>query len=352
MTLRDRLQALFSPTRRWIGADGQAIQAGGWFGPIEVVVPRAASQYRRFAFPQIGAAQRSAALRLAAERASPASGSRWMARWQGDVAHVWLVDPVTLEALDPAATLLAESSLHAPPSTADAQRLLALRDGVEGQVWRDGVLLAARWWAAAPDAESWSRFLRAAAQSPDQGPPPAVENAALAAAPWGRADGRLRWSATQLERTFWRALGVLVAVLLGWQLVATLTWSIAAAWQDAELERVRAESMPLIEAREQAEAARERMAAYIALTRTPVDHALIADLHRALPADARLISWYRDAGRLRVELESASSDPRIFVQAFREHPLLANMIANPGESGRMQLEVDLDAATLAPRGSP
>ncbi len=352
MTLRRRFQALFSPTRRWIGAEGEAIQPGGWLGPVEVVVPRVACEHRRLVFPQLSADQRAAALRLAASRALPSEGGRWVARWQDDVAHVWLVDPAALGGVDPAATLMPESSLRPSPAAPDAVRLLAMREGVEGQVWRDGRLLTSRWWPSAPDAAAWGRFLRAASLPADDAVPPAVESLPLAEVPWGRADERLRWSATQLERAFWRSLGIVVGLVLGWQLVATVAWAIAGRWQDAELDRVRAESMPLIEARETAEAAHARMAAYVDLTRTPDDHVLLADLKRGLPQDARLLSWYRDAGRLRVEVQSATGDPRVFVQAFREHPLLAGIVANPSESGRMLLEVDLDAAPSAEGGTP
>ncbi len=343
MMLRQRFQALFSPTRCWIGADGDLIQPGGWLGPLEVVVPRAVCQHRRFAFPQLAADQRGPALRLAAERAAPQAGTRWFARWQGSTAQVWLVDPGTLDGIDPAATLVSESGLRRPPATPETARLVAMREGVEGQVWRDGELLASRWWPVAPDTATWLHFLRSASQPIDGTPPPAVESLPLDTTPWGRADERFRWSATQMENAFWRLLGVIVGLVLGWQIVATAAWSIAAHWQDAELEHLRRESMPLIEAREQAEAAHDRMAAYIALTRSPVDHTLIGDVRRALPTDARLLSWYRDAGRLRVDLRSATDDPRVFVQAFRTHPQLATVVANPGEPGRMQLEVDLDA---------
>ncbi|HAI58558.1 MAG TPA: hypothetical protein DCM32_01590 [Xanthomonadaceae bacterium] len=308
-----------------------------------MVVPRAACQHRRFVFPQLPAEQRGAALRLAAERAAPALGARWMARWQGEVAQVWLVEPDALEGVDEAATLVPESALRAAPAAADAARLVAQRQGVEGQAWRDGQLLASRWWPEPPGAEAWARFLRGAALPATSDAPPAVQALPLESSPWGRPGGGLRWSSAQLERAFWRSLGVLAGLVLGWQLVASVAWSVAVRWQQAELEQVRAESMPLIDAREQAETARERMAAYVALTRTPVDHALVGDVRRALPDDARLLMWYRDAGRLRVELQSSSTDPRIFVQAFREHPLLSGVVANPSDEGRMVLEVDLDA---------
>lgn len=352
MTPRDRLKALFSPTRRWIGADAETVRSGGWLGPVEVVVPRSASQYRLFRFPRLSAEQRAAALRIGAGRAAPTGSAPWTARWQGEVAHVWLVDPAALANTDPAATLVSESSLRAPPARPDAARLLAMREGFEGQVWREGALVASHWWPEAPDAAAWARFLRSASHAVDGSPAPIPEHVPLLATPWGRADRGLPWSAQQLERGFWRALVVLLGLVIGWQASATAAWAVAGVLQESELERLRSESMPLIEAREQAEAARDRMAGYVALAGTPVDHALIADVRRALPDEARLVSWYRDAGRLRFEVQSASADPRVFVQAFSGHPLLAGVVANPGDAGRMQLEVDLDAGGASAGGPP
>ena len=61
-------------------------------------------------------------------------------------------------------------------------------------------------------------------------------------------------------------------------------------------------------------------------------------------------AWFRDGGSLRLELQSAESDPRVFVQAFRGHPLLANVTINPLDAGRLQLDVDLDAAPTVAEG--
>ncbi len=338
MTLHDRFQALFSPQRRWIDASGASLGDGGRFGPKEGILPRAASIYRRFDFTALPAARRRAALDVGM-RHGPSQGiTRSACRWQGGVAHVWT--PREPLAIADDLRLVAETSLLPPPAAPDAVRLVALGSGFEGQVWVSGVLLASRWWPSPPAPEPWSRFLRAAGL-PADGDMPAVEALSPAANPWGEMHERLAWHPAQLEGFAWKAAVFVVALLVGWQLAALATWSFADALQAHRLDTVRAESAPLIAARERAEAAQQRLLALSGLVDGPVDLALLADVRGALSPEIRVLGWARDGERLRIDLQGAGTDPRPIVQAFAGHPQLAGVVANPIDFGRMQLEVDL-----------
>ena len=44
----------------------------------------------------------------------------------------------------------------------EGARLVRCIDGFEGQVWRDGALIASRWWLSQPMAREWQHFMRAA----------------------------------------------------------------------------------------------------------------------------------------------------------------------------------------------
>lgn len=345
MTFRERSRALFLPHRRWLDAEAGLLQAGGWFGPRQCVVPRADCLHRRLPFGGVPANQREQALALAAEREAPAAGGRHAVRWQGDVAQLWLLPAERSASLSGDEVLVAESSLLPPPRTPDADRLVAVQRGVEGQVWREGELRASRWWPSVPDGDAWARFLRASGLPvpPDPRAPP-VETHPLLSEPWGRAGGRLAWAPAQLESAFWAGLVAFAAAVIGWQVAAGVVWTVAAEWQAHRVERLRESAAPLIAARERAEAARDRIAAYGALTATPVDLLLLAELRARLPAEARLGAWFRDAAQLRVEVEGGGSDPRTFVQALAPHPVLSTVVANPLPNGRMQLDIQLEAA--------
>ncbi len=348
MTFRDRFRALFSPRRRWIDATGTVLDAGGPLGPKEAVLPRSRATHRRFDFRALPSARRRAALDLAVRHGAPVPGSPHACRWQGGVAHVW--SPIELLDLEPDVVLVAESSLVAAPAS-DGVRLVALRDGFEGQAWVDGQLIASRWWPDAPTDEAWQRFLRAAGR-PIEGGTPAIESFVLSHTPWGEPHGRVAWSPAQLESAGWRVVAVLVALVVGWQLAAATTWTLARALQAQRLDALRADSAPLIAAREQAEAAQHRLVALEALVQGPSDLDLLAEVRRRLGAEVRVVAWTRDVGRLRIDLQGAGDDPRPIVQAFADHPLLGVVVANPQGGGRMQLDIDLDADTDLTEAAP
>lgn len=288
-------------------------------------------------------AQREKALTLAASRAAPSPGTRYAWRWQGDVAQLWLMTSTFAGEFGADEVLVAESSLLPPPSSPDVERLVALRRGVEGQVWCDGELKASRWWAEPPPSDAWALFLRSSGLPlPSVVVVPAVVQPVLLGEPWGSAGRRLSWAPAQLEQAFWTSLAAIAALVVGWQLAATVVWGVADAWQDHRLEMLRASAAPLIAARERAEVARTRIDAYASLAATPVDYLLLAELRVLLPADVRVSAWSRDAGQLRVEVEGGGSDPRTFVQSLAGHPVFSSVVANPVTNGRMQLDVALD----------
>jgi len=348
MSLRHRLTALFSPHRRWLAPEVGRVQAGGPFGPREAVVPRRACTHFRLPLPALAAAGRAAALDLAVRRVAPGPEPRYAAVWQGGVAQVWVLDAQAAADARETERLVAESSLLPAPAQPDGVRLLAVAGAVEGQAWREGQLVASRCWPAPPSPAAWALFLRAAGlPAANDGPPP-LEAPAPAAQPWGQPTARWRWAPAQLEAAFWRGSALLLGLLLGWPLVAALLWGSASAWQAQRLAELREASAPLIAAREQAEQAQARLDALARLAAGPVDAALLADLRERLPPEDRLLGWLRDGNRLHIELRAASADPRRYVQALAGHPLLAGVVANPGEAGRMQLDVELPLPEAAP----
>lgn len=310
---------------------------GGCLGPKEGVIPRATSIYRRFDFSALPPSKRRAALEVAARHGPAAAPQRYACRWQDGVAHVWAPrDPMPV---GDEIRLVAESSLL-PKAEGDAVRLVALRDGVEGQAWTAGVLAASRCWPEPPSAEQWGRFLRAAGRT-HSSDVPAVETLPRASSAWGEGHERMAWRPAQLEAFAWRAVVLGVALAVGWHVAALATWALAQALQANRLESLRTDSAPLILARERAEAAQARLVSLHRLADAPSDLALLAEFRRTLAPEVRLLGWSRDGTRLRVELQGAGTDPRPVVQAFAGHPMLGGLVVNPIDGGRMLLDVDL-----------
>lgn len=342
MTFRDRLRALFSPRRHWIDETGAECLAGGPLGPKEGVLLRSRSTYQRFDFSALAPARRRGALELAVRQAAPHAVGSFACRWRGGIAHVWM--PSGLTGVGEDVKVVSESSL-VPAPDGNGARVLALREGFEGQLWEDGDLVASRWWAHAPSAAAWGVFLRSGG-SAASGASGACEpiTLPLSREPWGGRHEAFVWSSAQLETLGWRAVVLFAALVVGWQVAATAVWGVAEWLQTNRLEYLRTESAPLIEARERAEASQQRMAALAALVDAPSDVRLLADVRRALGAEIRLLGWSRDDARLRIEVQGAGDDPRPIVRAFEAHPLLSRVVANPLGEGRMQLDIDLQVA--------
>lgn len=347
MSPRDRLTALFSPTRRLGGDEPRVLHAGGPLGPVEWVVPRADCHYRRLDFTALPARQREAAAQLAARRHEPAPGARQHIAWTGGIAHAWIwAEPDPALAADDAGWI-PESLLRAPPA-ADGARVLQLMRGVEGQVWRDGQLQASQWWPAPPDADAWRRFARAAGLGPEA-VLPATESLPWADQPWGDARRGLPGSPAALERLAWVAGLGLLALGLGWQLAAQANWTFGQWRLDQRMAELRERATPLLEARERADAAMATLQSLRELGAGADDYALMAEVIDPLPKDARLAAWRREGERLQVGVLSAELDPRPYVSAFQSHPRLSDVAANPAMDGK---GMQLDFTLATPEGGP
>jgi hypothetical protein len=343
MQRSSKLAAIFSPTRRLAGAEGGApLRAGGPFGGLQLVVPRADCQYRRMDFPNLGARQRQAAAHLAAKRLDPRAGALVHLAWTGPVAHAW-----TWAGSDPAvaadeASWIPETLLRSPPRE-DGVRLLLQSRGVEGQYWREGRLHASQWWAEPPSQDAWQRFARACGLGPEAAStvPAPVDTGWNE--PWGDAQRGLPASPALLERWAWTAVIALVACALGWQVAALVRWDMAQSRLETRLDALRSRAAPLLAARERADAARDALLALRTLQQGTSDYRLMADVIAPLPRDARLTGWVRDGAKLQATVQSTDADPRRFVAAYDGHPLLSGVVATPDPNG-MVLAFDLPGA--------
>lgn len=336
MPLRNRLAAIFSPTRRLLSAEAPVLQSGGLLGPVAWIAPRAECRYRRVDFSQVAPRQRGAAAGIAArrEQATPDAVSR--IAWTGSVAHIWTRR--RLRATEPRDWM--PESLARPAPSADGSRLVRCVNGVEGQVWRAGSPAASQWWPERPGLDQWHRFLRGAGLSPDERlgvPEPQVLGWAR---PWGSLRGGAR-SGDSAERVAWRAVLGGLALALGWQVAAHQRWAEAGRAVEARMQLARGSALPLLDARERADAAAARIGRLVALQSPISDYVLMAEVLAPLPADARLGAWQRQEGKLGVTVLSAESDPRVFVGAYATHPRLARVQAVPAAPGSMQLAFEL-----------
>lgn len=131
-------------------------------------------RFKCFDLTNVPKARRTAALKQEIESWTPFVESGCHIFWRGNLAYVWCWDAELVRLAQAEAGLksrqlsaLPETVIQDPPSGVPL-RLLALRDGFEGQVWVDGALHYSRWWGQVPGVAEWANFQRDASLRPEQ----------------------------------------------------------------------------------------------------------------------------------------------------------------------------------------
>ena len=255
------------------------------------------------------------ALRLQIERLSPFAETGSHFHFGVNFINLWLWDA---QAVNDAAgaidvdlrrvSVLPESALQA---TGEDVRVIACLDGVEGQCWDQGSLVASRWWPGPPDSRSWVLFQRGAAVGPDRlttNPPPAAAVPWLAR-PWtsSRTDG---WGGIgNIDRRF-AAAGIAVVLLVGYAY-------LGAEWLRLVVDRSAVERQIAVHSSDVAPATAARIAALenaAAIRRLhqldpyPSQLSLMARVAEILPKnETHLTEWSYDRGQ--IEMTVAADHP-------------------------------------------
>jgi hypothetical protein len=226
------------------------------------------------------------------------------------------------------------------PAGADGPRLVAVEGGFDGQMWRDGVLRASRFWEAPPTVADW-RALRREAGLPASAEP----------ASWPtpiRLPFRRPWVAAGARPMVTRHRPLAIAAAVSIALIAFTSGEALRADADrraaldARAEGEAASGAALAARRAEADA-RERaaMLAPYLTTSSPLDP--MADLLRALPPDGwRLVEWQAGPTEVRATFATtAEIDPLALVAALERLPWVrrAQVDGGPVRGGERPLRV-------------
>ena len=352
---RDRLARRFSATQVLRTVDrAEVLRAGG--ATQAWVVARSLCAYARFDCAAVPRRERASYLELAIRRWAPFPDAVHHVSWSGDQAMAWawpasaLVDQADAD-VRPDIVRCTPESIYLGQPAAEGAVLQECVEGIEGRVWRDGVLHASAWWPQQPSLPAWNRFLRGAGL-PVQDAVPAPEAMPRQATPWVSHRGP---SMGELGRRHGRRLavaGVAAAVfLVAWQLGALLPL----AWREFALQREMAQLEPslgpIIDARESAERDMARVDSLLALRPPHSQTDLMANVAQAAPPGAvRITRWQYDAGDgLQVTLELRQPDPQALVAAYEASPLLDSVSVEPGDGPqRLRLRARIAPAEAMP----
>lgn len=278
--------------------------------------------------------QRNAYVSMAVRRAAPFADPEFGLAWAGDHASIWYWSRGRVLALlggtwPKRIHCVPEALYTGTPAEADsdAQQLLALANGHEGRLWKQGRLVASRWWPQPPDAAGWAGFLRGAGFSGGDTALPTPLPAPIAARHWSlqrRSQANLSLAGVDayLPRI---ALGVAAVFVLA---MAFEAGAIVRSWIDIWQARNAAQTLDqplkrILAARERADRDSAEASTLLSLRAVRTQTELLAELARLLPGnDWQLRRWEQPAGdRLTVTLLMPKASPEALVAAWEASPM-------------------------------
>ncbi len=293
------------------------------------------------------------ALALEVRRLSPFAETGSHLDLGRDFAAIWVWDQGATRAaaaaigVDTARLRVMPEPAMQPPG-GDGLRLIETLDGVEGQRWTAGHLVASRWWREPPDERAWLMFQRGAGLAPDAHNGTAPEPARLSwlARPWTTTRRTAAFDLARLDLRLVAAAFVAAALLLyGYQGAQWLRLARDTAGVSDEIARRSAAIEPLLEARTRALDDQSAIRALRQFDRFPSQLALMARVTEILPGErTRLVSWVYDRGQL--ELGIAADQPLDVVKLVRSLERLDHFKSvaaeRTGTDNSLRLHVTLD----------
>lgn len=270
---------------------------------------------------------------MAVARWSPFADTRSHVEWSGDVAMVWawsnegvLVDAGGVRL--PAPQRIFPETLFRGQPQANGQELLAMAEGIEGRVWRDGVLAASHWWPEPPRLTDWNDFRRGAGLPPAAMVPDVLVYPVSARA-WGALAGRGMGELVTQQRVLLGALAVgLAAAVLTAQLVGALALKLSIRDIQSDIAAREQVLAPIIKARGAAQADANAVDALLRMRPPAGQTGLLAAMTRLIPGRWQLLKWdMPDPGHLQVTLKMAAADPRQIVESWEKSGQFSDVTA-------------------------
>jgi hypothetical protein len=293
--------------------------------------------------------KRRAFVAMAVSRWAPFADAQSHVEWVGDRAMVWAWSKAQVLA-GPDGTVLPaprriwpESMLRGQPAI-EGEELVAMDEGVEARAWRDGVMIASRWWMETPDLPEWNEFRRGAGLPPASAVPVLAAHA-LAERPWAAQ------KALGLGETFGHyrnylsvAAAGMVATVLAALLVGVLALKVS-NWQlDKDIAKREQALEKVIDARDRAQRAHAAIDAALALRPPAGQVDLLAQVSKLMRGNWQLVEWKLiDAQSLEVTAKMLNADPGAIVTAWEASKRFTDVTA---EIGRQPNTVVIKARVL------
>jgi hypothetical protein len=323
----------FSPSRWLRRSDGLRQLSEGGNGQ-EWILARGFSAYTLLDGAAVPPRKRRGFVDMAVSRWSPFPDPQSHVEWVGDLAMVWAWSRSRVLASEGEADLAAprrilpESLFRGQPMAA-GEELVAHDEGLEARAWRNGVMVASRWWPAMPGLPEWNDFRRGAGLQPAAALPEAI--------PYPLSERA--WALTGREgigETFGQYRNYLVAAAAGAAclvLAALLAGNIAlrfSIWQvDKDIAAREQGLEKIISARDSAQSGLQAIEAELALRPPAGQVELMALVGELMRGQWQLQEWkLTDADHLQLTARMSNPDPRTIVKAWEGSGRFAEVTAD------------------------
>lgn len=301
-------------------------------------------------------AKRKSALALLVRKWSPFPATGFAAQRAGNRASVYawdslqIADAMSAAGADPGRCSVWPETFFRPPHT-DGARLAVMTDGFEGQAWRQGLLVATRWWSAVPNPRDWMLFLRGAGIDLSQAPSavPAPIESEILSTPWTVHATQITdiWSLVQNNQAAAIAAAVIATPFLYFLTQAAVlsvsTWRAesAIAGMSAANQSVRTDRSGALTSLDAADS-------YLSLENMPSQFELLTATAELIKGRRVNISdWTFDSGNLDVILQGQTAmEAPFFIEAFERDDHFSNVTATLGNQEKeLHLKMQVDPKT-------
>lgn len=293
-------------------------------------------KHATFSIPgQLSERQKDSALSLKVEAWSPFDDTGYAVAWSGNVACVFAWDKKQVQSqirefgYDPIkCKVIPEAFIR--HNISDGLRLVRCVNGVEGQFWKDGILMASRWWQKTPPVNDWYLFSRIAGQQAGNGLPDIIEPVWLDKA-WHEKPNSGDLISYVINYQPARVFATVLLILPVTFFLAQTTTYMAQNWLiNKEIAAIEGASQSIRASRLNALIALEAAEDISSLHKYPHQIEILARAHSLLyEHGVTLLSWEYDSGDLEFGLDLSSElDPRVFIKAFENDNLFSNVSAS------------------------
>ncbi|MCK5719640.1 MAG: hypothetical protein KAH84_06780 [Thiomargarita sp.] len=317
----------------------------GTKGRYEWVIARSLCYYQHFSLKDIPSSRQDNVLDLKVKQLSPFKEYASYSIWQGEQVQVWIWDAnkqytVTTEAGIKTATCIPETVLYSQVETNTVQ-LIQCIEGVEGQIWQNGILVGSRWWLEQPTAIEWNFFQRNHSVATPENLPIKLLKQDLLTRPWKNTKRQFKQLQLQ-EKTWLKLASILFVAIFTWQIVAIwkLKWTTSVVLE--QIEPLHDRVAPILAARTQAINNQTKINQLINFEPYPAQLDIIAKVAEKLPKRNTFITkWIYQLDTLNFVIETKNTDTVFYIETFQSDPLFEEVTAKKG-IGRKSNQITMD----------